>query len=144
MATIDKAIIIKAPPEKFFDYLTKPSNLLQIWPGLIEIQDEQLLPNGGYKGKWISKMAGMRFKGSGEYAEIVKNQYFVIKAKGAINGTIVCTVRAMGNKTRLTLTIDYSVPVPLLAWLTGAVIVKMNERGAETVLANLRTIMEET
>lgn len=143
MATIDKAIIIKAPPEKIFSYITKPSNLLQIWPGLFEIKNEKLMPNGGYSGQWVCKMIGMRLEGTGEYIEIEPDQYFVIKTKGAIDSTITCTVRAMGNKTRLTLTIDYSVPGPLLAWLTGTVIVKLNERGAETVLANLRTIMEE-
>ena len=143
MARIDKEILIKAPPQKIFSYLTQPSNLLQIWPSLFELKNVQPLPNGGYSGEWVYKMAGVRFEGTAEHIDIVPNQYFTIKTKGAIDSTITCTVRAMGELTRLTLTIDYRVPIPLLAWLTGAIIVKMNDRGADAVLENLRTIMEE-
>jgi len=144
MATIDKEIIINAPPQKIFSYLSKPSNLPQIWPSVVEIKNEQLLPNGGYRAEWVYKMAGMHLEGTGEYIDIAENRYFTIKTKGAIDSTITCTVRSMDSQTRVTLTIDYRVPSPLLGWLARRIIVKMNEQEAELILANLRAILEES
>ena len=42
----------------------------------------------------------------------------------------------------LTTEIEYSVPVPVLGRLAEALVVKMNEREAELVLANLKSRME--
>ena len=144
MATIYKEITINAPPQKIFSYLTKPSNLPQIWPSVVEIKNEQLLPNGGYSAEWVYKMAGRHLEGTGEYIDIAPNQYFTIKTKGAVNSTITCTFRSMDSQTRVTLTIDYRVPSALLGWLAGRIIVKMNEQEAQLILANLRAILEES
>ncbi len=144
MATIDKEITINAPPQKIFSYLSKPSNLPQIWPSVVEIKNEQLLPNGGYSAQWVYKMAGVHLEGTGEYIDVALNRYFAIKTQGAVNSSITMTFRSIDSQTRVTLTIDYRVPLPLLAWLSGNIIVKMNEQEAELILANLRTIMEES
>ena len=48
MATIDKILVIKAPPEKIFNFVIKSSNLTKLWSSLLEITNEKLLPNGGY------------------------------------------------------------------------------------------------
>ena len=62
MARIYKEITINAPPQKIFSYLTKPSNLPQIWPNVVEIKNEQLLPSGGYIAEWVYKMCVFRSK----------------------------------------------------------------------------------
>jgi len=121
-----------------FAYISNPSNLPEIWPSLIEVRDLQLLPNGGYRGRWVYKMAGIRFEGKGEYAKMVPNQFFAVETKGGIVSLIAWTVRARGNLTRVTLTIDYKVPVPLLGKLAEAIIVKMNDHEGDLIMANLR------
>ena len=143
MATINKEIIINAPLKKIFNYMSKPSNLLQIWPSLMVIKNEQLLTNGGYSAEWVYKMAGMHLEGTGEYTDIVPNHWFTIKTKGALEATITCTFRYIDSQTRVTLTIDYRVPPALLSWLTGRIVVKINEQEAELILANLQAILEE-
>jgi len=144
MARIDKEIIINAPLEKIFNYISKPSNLPQIWASLIEIKNEQLLPNGGYSAQWAYKMAGVYLEGTGEYTDVVPNKWFTIKTKGAVNSTISCTFRYIDSQTRVTLTIDYQVPSPVLGWWARKIVVKMNEQEAELILANLRTRLEES
>lgn len=144
MARIDKEIIINAPLEKIFNYLSKPSNLPQIWASLIEIKNEQLLPNGGYSAQWAYKMGGVYLEGTGEYTDLVRNQWFTIKTKGAVDSTISCTFRYIDSQTRVTLTIDYEVPSQVLGWLTRKTIVKMNKQEAELILANLRARLEES
>ncbi|MDH4273153.1 MAG: hypothetical protein OEW18_14360 [Candidatus Aminicenantes bacterium] len=95
------------------------------------------------------KMAGLHLEGTGEYIDLAPNQYFTIKTKGAVDSIITCTVRPIDSRTRdsptrVTLTIDYKVPSALLSWLAGKTIVKMNEREAELILANLQAILEES
>jgi hypothetical protein len=83
-------------------------------------------------------MAGMRFKGTGEYIEFIPNQWMVIQTKGGIQSTITCTFRSIEAKTRITLTIDYRVPVLLLGKLAEFVVLKINEHEAELVMVNLQ------
>lgn len=142
MVKIDKEIIIDAPLGKIFDYLSKPSNLPQIWPSLVEIKNEQLLPNGGYSAEWLYKMGWIFLEGTGKYTDIVPKQWFTIETKGAVDSTIMFTFWPLGKQTRVTLTIDYRVPTPVLGRLAEMVIVKMNENQTDLILANLRIIME--
>jgi ligand-binding SRPBCC domain-containing protein len=143
MATVNKEITINAPLEKIFSYLSKPSNLQQIWPSLMVIKNEQLLPNGGYSAQWVFKMGGKLLEGTGECIDIVPNQWLTIKTSGAVESAITYTVRAKEGQTRVTLSIDYRVPSALLSWLAGRIIIKINEQEADLILANLRAILEE-
>ncbi len=138
MPKIEKQVWVKAPIEKIFGYINEPSNLPEFWPSVMEIQDVQSLPNGGYSGRWVYKMLGMRFEGTGEYTQIVPNRFFVIETKGGIKSTIAWAVRSWENKTRVTLTIEYKVPIPLLGKLAEAIIVKMNEHEGDLIMANLQ------
>ena len=143
-AIIETEILIHAPVHRIFKYLSVPHNLPRIWSSLIEIKNEKLLPNGGYSADWVYKMAGMHFAGNGEYTEVVLNQYFTIRTKGALNSSITMTFRPTDNETRVTLTIDYRIPTRLLAWLTRKIIVKINEQEADLILVNLKAMMEES
>jgi len=137
VARVDKEVEVNAPINKVFSYVSEPSNLPEIWPSLMEIKDVQSLPNGGYRYRWVYKMVGMRFEGTGEYTEVVPNQWFVVETKGGIRSTITWTFRSKGNMTRVTLTVEYKVPVPLLGKLAEAIIVRMNEQEGDLIMVNL-------
>ena len=138
MARVEKEITVNAPLERVFSYVNEPGNLPEFWPSLIEINNVQPLPNGGYSALWVYKMAGMRFEGTGKYVDIVPNQYIVVETRGGIASTITWTFRARENMTRVTLTIEYKVPVPLLGKLAEAIIVMMNQQEGDLVMANLK------
>lgn len=138
MAKVEKEITLNAPIEKIFSYLSEPSNLPEIWPSLMEITDVQSLPHGGYSGRWVYKMAGMCFEGTGEYTEIVPNHWLVIKTKGGVGSSITWTFPSRASITRVTLTIEYKVPIPLLGKLAEAIIVKMNDQEGDLIMANLQ------
>jgi carbon monoxide dehydrogenase subunit G len=143
MATADKEIMIKAPPEKIFNFVLKPSNLLQIWPSLIDIKNERLLPNSGYSAKWMYKMGGMHFHGTSEVTDIHPNCWFTSKIHGALDCTITWTFRSKENQIRVTLTAEYRVPLPLISRVTEILITKMNDKEADLILDNLRAKFEE-
>jgi uncharacterized membrane protein len=142
MIRVDKEILIKAPPEKIFNFVIKPSNLPQIWPSLIEIKNEQSLQDGRYRANWVYKMGGMRFQGASEVIDIIPSRWFTSKTWGAIDSVIYWTFRAKDNLTRVTATIDYQVPLRRLNRLVEPVILRVNENEAELVLSNLRRRLE--
>jgi len=140
---IDKEVEIEAPVERIFDYISDPRNLPEFWSSLMEIKDVQSLPSGGYSARWVYKMAGKRFEGKGEYNKVVPNRFFVVETKGGISSRITWTTRSrenMTNMTRVTLTIEYKVPIPLLGKLAEVIVRKMNEQEADLIMANLQTI----
>jgi uncharacterized membrane protein len=142
MPIIDKDIIINAPLEKVFDYVNKPSNLPHISPSLIEINNEKMLPAGGYSFRWMYKMIGVHMEGKAEYTDIIPNYWFICKTHGVVDSAISWTFRTKGAQTRVTLTVDYRIPVALNSRLSENTISKTNEKEAELILDNLKTIIE--
>jgi uncharacterized protein YndB with AHSA1/START domain len=138
LARVEKEVIVNAPVEKVFSYISEPNNLLEFWPSLVEIKDVQSLPNGGYSARWVYKMAGMRFDGTGEYTQVIPNHWIIIETKGGVSSTITWTFRSVQDGTRVNLTVEYRVPIPLLGKLAEAIIVMMNEQEGDLMMANLR------
>jgi len=138
MARIEKEVTLRVPIEKIFNYISTPSNLLEFWPSLMEIKDVQSLPNGGHSGRWVYKMLGIRFKGTAKYTQMVPNQWFVIETKSGIGCTITWTFRSRKDITRVTLTIEYKVPIPLLGKLAEAIIVRMNDQEGDLLMSHLQ------
>lgn len=140
MIRIDKEVIVSSSLEAVFDYVQNPLNWLEIWPGLLQIDDLKPLTGGGYTGRYQYKMAGMVFQGKGVFTEYIPNRWFVVTTKGSVQSTITCTFRTIEElNTRITLTIEYEVPIPLLGKLAEYIIMKMNDQEADLVLANLKT-----
>lgn len=143
MPTIDKEIIINAPIEKVYDYINEPSNLPQIWPSLIEIKNKKLLANGGYGFQWSYKMIGTYLEGIGECTGYAENQWLSIKTGGALTSVMTWTFRVKDLvETRVTFTVDYKIPSPILRWLAGNTVMMINEQEAKLILTNLKTILE--
>jgi len=137
-----KSITIKSPVEKIFDYISEPTNLPEIWPSLMEIKDVQRLPDGNINNRWVYKMAGMRFEGTSEDVEVVTNQRIVSKTKGGVESTQTWMFQPEGDETKVTIEMEYTIPIPLLGKLAEAIIVKMNEHEGEVLLSNLKARME--
>jgi uncharacterized membrane protein len=141
MASIKSSITINAPVDKVFEY-TKPENLPEIWPSLVEVKNVKELPSGGYSWDWKYKMAGMNFNGSSEHVEFVENERTVSQSTG-IESTITWSYEAVAGGTMMTAETEYKIPVPLLGRVAEAFITKVNENESETILANLKARMEE-
>ena len=140
MITITEAVTINAPVEKIFNYVSIPNNLPEFWPSLVEITDVQSLPKGGYKAQYVYKMVGISFKGTGEYTEIVPNKSLVIVTKGGISSVLTWTFRSQANRTRMVLTVNYEVPIPLLGKVAEAIVKEINGNELTVILANLRAM----
>jgi uncharacterized membrane protein len=141
MPSVTKEVFITAPLNEIYDYAKIPSNLPQIWPSLVEINNEKLLDNGGYRFHWKYIMSGITFKGAGEYTDIVPNLWLISNTHGDIESTHTWTFRFRDNKTKVTLTVDYRLPTQLIKRL-GVFTLAKNEKEAELILDNLRMKFE--
>ena len=142
MAKLERTITIVAPVEKVFAFMGEPANLPEIWPSMVEVKDIVPSPVGGYNFGWVYKMAGMRIEGASENTQNIPNQLVVTRSKKGIESTFKWTYKPEAGGTRLTVEVEYTIPVPLLGKLAEAVIVKLNEHEADTLLANLKARME--
>ena len=142
MAKLTRTITINAPVEKVFAYASEPTNLPEIWPSMVEVKDVQPSPAGGFNFGWVYKMAGMRFEGASETTDFIPNQRAVTKSIKGIQSTFTWTYQFGAGGTKLTLEVEYNIPVPLLGKLVEAFILKQNEHEADVMLANLKARME--
>jgi carbon monoxide dehydrogenase subunit G len=142
MAKLEKSVTIKAPVEKVFDFMDNPKNLVGIMPSMVEVKDARPLPAGGYKFNWTYKMAGMHLKGASEATGWIKNRRNVTESRKGIQSKFTWTYKPEAGGTKLTVEVEYTVPVPLLGKLAEAIIIKQNEHEADETLANLKARME--
>ena len=143
MATIDKILVIKAPPEKIFNFVIKSSNLTKLWSSLQEITNEKLLPNGGYCANYKYKMAGTTFKGKSECIEVMPYKWFSVKIDGVVDCTMTWALQPRDNiQTEVKITMDYQAHFPPFNSLAENIVAKLNERESDMILDNLREYFE--
>jgi uncharacterized protein YndB with AHSA1/START domain len=142
VAKIVKTAIIDAPIEQVFSYVEDPANVPEYWPSVIEVKDVESLPGGGFKYRWVYKMAGVRFEGGTETTEFVVNARTVSVNTGGVSGTVTWTYQVEAGKTQVTFEAEYTVHIPLLRKLAESFLAKVNEQEAETILANVKAKME--
>ena len=141
MAKIEKSITINALPEKVWAYLEDPMNGPEWVPGMIEVRN--ITGSGvGRRFEWTYKMLGIQFKGETEVTEVIQNERSVEKGKAGIEFTWIHLFEPHEGGTKLSLDIDYKVPVPVLGKLAEKLILKTNEREAELALENIKIILE--
>ena len=139
----ERIITINAPVEKVFSYLhDEPTNMLEIWPSMVAVKEVKRLPNGGTSFLWVYKMVGMRFEGTSEDIEYIKNKRVVTKTKGGIEANYIWKFQPEDGGTKMTVETEWKVPVPVLGKLAEALIIKQQEREFDLVLANLKDKME--
>jgi uncharacterized membrane protein len=142
MATISKSIDIDAPVEQVFAFFNEPSNLPEIWPSMLEVSNVERKADGNYGFDWQYKMVGIRFRGRSDSTVFEKNKRVVLKSETGIPNNIDYVYESVGNKTRLSMNVDYTVPGQVLGKLAAPIVNRINEHEAETVLQNLKVRME--
>jgi uncharacterized membrane protein len=141
MSKVEKSVTIKAPVEKVFDYTDDPNSVPEWLPSLIETRD--VTGSGvGMRYRWTYKMVGVRLEGESEVTEHIPSKRRVIQTKGGAVSTWVYTFEPHDGGTKLTLNIEYTIPVPVLGKLAEKLVLKRNEREAEMALVNIKDKME--
>lgn len=141
MAHVEKSVTIHAPVEKVFNFIIDPHHSPE-WIRSMESTGDISGSKKGDRFKWTYKMAGLSFNGSSEIVDQSPNKKQVVHSTGGIDAVWDFDFNDLGGDTELTLSIDYTVPVPVLGKVAEKLILKQNEKEAEESLAVLKKKLE--
>lgn len=86
-------------------------------------------------------MAGIHLKGTTAH-EYVENKSVISKTEGGVKSTLTWTFEPANGGTKVTLEVEYTVPIPVLGKLAEAIVVKLNDHEGDIIMANLKSRME--
>jgi len=129
LTRIEKSIVIEAPVEKVFDFVTNFDNFVKTQPPEMEmtvLSRDKGPDRVGFKVKVRAKFGGQVWEGEAETTELVKNKRHVVRQKGGglkkYEGTDLFEPTEKG--TKWTAILEYELPYSLL----GKVIDKLKVR----------------
>ena len=96
----------------------------------------------GSRHRFTYKMVGLRLEGESTTTEYIPNKRIVTQSKGGILSTWTWTLTPEDGETKLTVEVEYSIPVPVVGKVAEAVVLKWNEREADLAAANIKAKME--
>ena len=141
MAKVEKSISINAPVAKVFAYVGDPRTAPEFVPSIVEVKDVTGEGVGQYY-RWTYKMIGMRFQGESTITEYVPDTKVVHKSKGGIASTWTWTFEPENGGTKVNLTVEYTIPVPVLGKFAEMLVLRQNEREADLGMASLKARLE--
>lgn len=111
---------------------------------MVEVSNVQTRPGGWHSFDWVYKMAGLKFHGHAEPKKVETNKYVEMRNESGIPSTFRWTYEGRGASTLLTVEVEYDIPAPVIGKIAESILVKLNEREMDTLLHNLKAILEPT
>lgn len=142
MAKVERSITINTPVKKVFAYITDPANRMEWLPSTTDVRDVTGL---GVRQRWgyTYKMAGISLKGENEVTEFTSNQRYAHKSTGGIVSTWTYTFNPVAGGTRLSLVVEYTIPVPVLGKMAKRLVLLRNGREVNFAMATIKERLEE-
>ena len=141
MLTVEKSIVINAPVEAIYTYLTDPTKATEWMTSLSEVRN--IKGEGvGQTYDWTYRMMGIPLDGTTTVSEQTPNERIKYETTGGVTSAWDYSFAFDGKATTLKLKIDYTIPVPVLGKLAEKLVANRNERETETNLANIKDCLE--
>jgi uncharacterized membrane protein len=141
MASWKDSIVVQASTDRVFAYVDEPMNL-PIWLPFIVAVHDVIGTGAGQQFEWTSKMAGLVLHGQSTVVEHAPNKCGVHQTIGMVRSTFGYAVEPHEKGTRLTLKVEYSIPVPVVGRLAEHVLLRRNVRELEVGLATIKEVLE--
>ena len=142
MVTFRRWITIDTFVERVYEHLSRPENLVEVWPGLIAVWNIQALPLGGHTYEWIYKMAGTRVRGRAHTREIARNGHVVVQNDDGVPSIFRWGFEPEPGRARVTLEVDYEIPSVVLAKVTRGYVEQETEMQLGIMLHNMKARLE--
>ena len=140
MPSLKKSLVINAPAERVFAYVTEPTTMADWFPGAVEARNVVGVGEG-QQYEWTHKYVGLLLRGQTTVVEHVPNKRSVHQSIGTISSIWTFSVEPREEGTALTIEIDYTIPVPVLGKLAKRIVVKRDARELEGALINVKEIL---
>ncbi len=146
MATVSKKVIIDAPLEKVFNFVTGPENWTKYVTSLTSVREvSSPKAETGTTFKWTYRMLGINFHGKGRVTENVKNKKFGMKMEGSFPITETYIFSRADKGTELAVEIEYEAPGKILSVVANkGVMEKINKKESDNVLDKIKLLCEGT
>ena len=141
MAKIEKSIIINAPAEKIFEYLSDPMNMMEWHPSILSIKD---VTGRGESQKWTweHKLMGIAFTGQAQVVSSITNTQRKVKSTGGIESTRTLNLKRVSGGTQLEYELEINIPTPVIGKVSELLAIQRSTRVVEMALANIKERME--
>ncbi len=142
MVKHENSIVIDAPLSEVFAYVNDPEALPEWMVGMIETRN--VIGEGeGQQYEWTFKMVGVQLRGQNVVVEYIPNQCAAHQGIGMIDSLWTNRVEEeREGRTKLTIEVEYTIPVPVLGKLAEHLTVRRNERGLQFSLLNVKEKLE--
>jgi carbon monoxide dehydrogenase subunit G len=138
-----KSLEINASPEKIFNFITDPSKIPSILPGLIENSNVPALPlTAGAEFNYKYQMYGVILEGKWTVDELNSPTLYKAHTNGGIDSWWTQEISGSGEKSIVTLTVEYEMPDGVLSKIKANALMSINDKEADHMLHNLKTILE--
>lgn len=143
MIEIEAETTIDASPETVFEFLAVPKNHPKILPSLVEISDVEDA-DVGKRGRYVFKLVGQAMEGQFTDIEFDRPNRRAYELTGDIVGTVTWSIEDSDEGTRVVYDQENEPPGPdLLETVTEPIAGTFLQREADTMIENLRTLVEE-
>lgn len=133
---------IDAPPERVFEFVNTAENALEYISGLVDIDNVEDLPNGGYECDYRYKLAGIKLDGTIAVIECETHDRLDFELTGPMSGTEKYTFMPEDGGTRLASTLDVTLTGTVLDKVLEPVARKYLKRDHDSSLSMIKTIVE--
>jgi uncharacterized protein YndB with AHSA1/START domain len=141
MMSLSHSILIDAPRETVFAYVTDPAKMAEWLPNMVVTHN--IVGFGeGQQYEWTYKLSGILFSGESVVVEHAPSALAVHQTIGAVNSTWTFRVEPAGKQTKFTLNVTYEVPLPVLGKLAEHVIARRDARLVDLALENVKETLE--
>ena len=142
MNTFRRWMTVDTFVERVYEQISRPEDLVEIWPGLIAVWNVRPLPLGGHTYEWIYKMAGTRVRGRSQTREIARNDHVLVQLDEGIPGTFRWGFEPDRGRARVTLEVEYEIPSLVLGKVTRGYVEQETELQLGIMMHNLKARLE--
>jgi uncharacterized protein YndB with AHSA1/START domain len=140
MISLTKTVLVDAPADRVFAYVTEPTTMAEWLVSMVETRDV-IGAGEGQQYEWTYKMVGLHLRGQTTVVEHVPNELSVHQSIGAIGSTWTFGIEPHEEGSSLTVEVEYSIPVPVLGKLAERIAEKRNARELEQSLTNVQEML---
>jgi carbon monoxide dehydrogenase subunit G len=143
MIEIEAETTVDAPPETVFEFLADPKNHPKILPSLVEISNVGT-NNIGKQGRYVFKMVGQAMEGQFTDIEFDRPNRRAYELTGDIVGTVTWSIEGAKEGAHVVYQQETEPLGPdLLETVTEPIAKTFLQREADTMIENLRTLVEQ-
>ena len=141
MEAIHESIDIHGSVDSVFAYVDDPENAPAWLPGMMEVYN--ITGQGvGARHQYTYRMAGFPLEGESTTIAHVLNERRVVRTSGGMESLWTYVVERAEVGAHLEITVEYSIPAPLLGRLAEKLVVRRNEREIHLAIQNIKDYCE--